>query len=485
MEEELLFADPSPQPKRYRKFPTQSWRPPVKVTRAYKETRIRLSADKLPRQLNTKTWREYAYVLLNGHTRTASLVQGTITAVVLLNLGLFVAATVPELATHTEVFTVLEAASVILFTFEYGARMWSIVETRKYAHPLWGRLKYASKFISLVDALAIFPWYLGLIIEASTNIDVPATTALRVFRLFRLAKTESYGQAFSSVKRVLWNNREILVIGALLSALLLLSTATLLYWVEGDHDPNNFGSIPKTLFLAVLMLTGQGIEYDGKGYSTLTLFIIAVTAAVSVAVFTIPSAMLAWAFEAEAERLVAIRHERARTRRKALDAGIPYVEPISSSDPFTSSSSSSSFDSGAPSGEDHPIFSIFKDPASPGLERPELRLVLRTFGYDLDGPALDAMLDDLDPLRSGVISYPALLTFLARRRLQRVIESGNGGSDDEWAEVGRFGPDAAWRARPVTRDDSADDIEVDEAVAVLRSLSPQDRLHALSRIVQT
>jgi hypothetical protein len=48
--------------------------------------------------------------------------------------------------------------------------------------------------------------------------------------------------------------------GVVICVMLILLTATVLFYVWGDEDPDNFGSIPQCAFLAVLMLTGQGVE---------------------------------------------------------------------------------------------------------------------------------------------------------------------------------------------------------------------------------
>ncbi|KNC55943.1 ion transporter [Thecamonas trahens ATCC 50062] len=402
------------------------------------------------------------------------MVQGAILALIVANLALFVASTDPSWSASSETaFAWIEGCSVIIFTFEYVARVWSIVEANKYAHPLWGRIKFMTKAVSLIDAVAILPWFIGLFVEALTPHDVPITTPIRIFRVLRLLKTEQYGQAFASVKRVVWHNREILSVGLLLSGILLFATATLLWAAEHKDNPGDFGSIPKTLFLAVLMLTGQGIDYSGKNYSTLTLIIIAVTAVVSVAFFAIPAAMLAWAFESEAERLVAVRRERAKAKRRAVELGMTYVEPITDSDSFSSDSSGmlSSSEDGSPE-----IFALFDDPTSPGLDAAHLGLVLRTFGYDFDAETLEDMLGDVDPFRTGIITYPRLLTLLARRRLRRIQDLGPAAGDEPWRTGGRFSPEDGSRSslQPLT--------DVSHAIAVLKALSPADRLQALAAV---
>lgn len=93
----------------------------------------------------------------------------------------------------------------------------------------------------------------------------------------------------------------------------------MLYWANLSNDAEDFNSIPATMYLCVLMLTGQG-EPEGE-LDSLNKLIVVFTAVGSVAVFAIPASMLAWGFEAEAERLVRLRTkamERKEARKKRM-----------------------------------------------------------------------------------------------------------------------------------------------------------------------
>merc|ERR1712138_284536 len=74
-----------------------------------------------------------------------------------------------------------------------------------------------------------------------------------------------------------------------------------------------FESIPATMYLSILMLTGQG-EPDGE-LTTLLKSLCAFTAIFSVAMVAIPASMLTFGFEIEAQRLVLKRRERRLRRR--------------------------------------------------------------------------------------------------------------------------------------------------------------------------
>jgi hypothetical protein len=118
-----------------------------------------------------------------------------------------------------------------------------------------------------------------------------------------------------AVYRVIYYNRQILYVALLVCCFLVLLTAVLLYYLRpppSDDDPDNaasFASIPATLYLSTLMLTGQGgPEGDLPWY---TKCVILLTSVFSVAMFAIPASMLTWGFEAEAARCAKLSWKRA------------------------------------------------------------------------------------------------------------------------------------------------------------------------------
>ena len=153
-----------------------------------------------------------------------------------------------------------------------------------------------------------------------------------------------------TLSRVMYFNKEVMTIAGALGMILWLTTSALLYFVNREYcspflpthqikliqltrvetncdpnltdenDPAQFGSIPRTKYLSLLMLTGQG-EPDGD-MNGITEFICGITAVGSVAVFAVPASMLAWGFEAEADRFIKLRHKnKARGPRMPVNSG--------------------------------------------------------------------------------------------------------------------------------------------------------------------
>lgn len=191
-------------------------------------------------------------------------------------------------------FEIAEAISVYIFTFEYILRIWACVENPSVAArgAIRGRIAYAFSFFPIVDFLSIVPyWGASLLGKESPDF----TTALRLFRLIRLLKADKYLQAFSLLGDVLAENTTLLVASSFYALLVWIVTATALYFVETDNPAlgTHFQSIPQALFPVLLMLTG---EFPLADFSAAGQVIAGFVAVVAVAIFAIPSALLASSF---------------------------------------------------------------------------------------------------------------------------------------------------------------------------------------------
>jgi hypothetical protein len=142
----------------------------------------------------------------------------------------------------------------------------------------------------------------------------------------------------NAVGRVLYFNREILHVAALLGMYLVIVTSILMYYlrprgkdIDLIDDPTDFQSIAKTMVMSTLMLTGQGGPSGNLPWYT--QIVVLLTGVFSVAMFAIPASMLTWGFEAEAERLAVRAKKRAIARRR----GEVYISDTSSSSSNSSS----------------------------------------------------------------------------------------------------------------------------------------------------
>lgn len=192
-------------------------------------------------------------------------------------------------------FNGFETFSVLIFTVEYVVRLWCCVEDPQYSHPVKGRLKYVVSFFSLVDLLAIFPFYLPFIYG-----DFRFARAVRLFRLFRILKLARYSFALSNVKGVLLKKREELLCTFLLLVLLLLFASSLMYYVEKDAQPDAFSSIPMAMWWGVATLTTVGYG-DVYPVTTIGRVLGAIIAILGIGLFALPAGLIGGAYLEEVE----------------------------------------------------------------------------------------------------------------------------------------------------------------------------------------
>ena len=82
---------------------------------------------------------------------------------------------------------------------------------------------------------------------------------------------------------------------------LLILSATLIYWAEGEQQPEAFGSIPRSLWWACVTMTTVGYG-DVVPYSAFGKLIAALTSMGGIVVIAIPTGILAASFSDELTR---------------------------------------------------------------------------------------------------------------------------------------------------------------------------------------
>jgi voltage-gated potassium channel len=149
---------------------------------------------------------------------------------------------------------IFELASVAIFTVEYLARLWVADQhlPLKGYGPVKARVRFALSPFPIIDFLAVAPFYLSLIVPAAD------LRILRVFRLLRLLKLARYSPAIASLGRVLADERRALGAALLIMVVLLMLSATAIYYTERFVQPDKFSSIPASMWWALATLTTVG-----------------------------------------------------------------------------------------------------------------------------------------------------------------------------------------------------------------------------------
>lgn len=154
----------------------------------------------------------------------------------------------PDFFFHFEVF------SVAIFTLEYVARVWAVVDNPWHSepiHPVRGRIRYMFTWMAIIDLVAILPFYLGMLVGADLRI-------LRALRLLRIFKLTRYSSAMTLLFQVFREESRTIFAALFVSSLLLFVAATLAYIIESPHQPHIFSSIPAAMYWAVITMTTVG-----------------------------------------------------------------------------------------------------------------------------------------------------------------------------------------------------------------------------------
>ncbi len=147
-------------------------------------------------------------------------------------------------ASYGTLLIALEWLFTVLFTIEYGLRI--------YCSP--NRLSYARSFYGIIDLLAILPTYLSLFFGSGTYLIV--IRLLRVLRIFRILKLIRYLQEANLLLRaIIASRRKVMVFFSTVSVLAVIF-GSLMFVIEGPE--NGFTSIPMSIYWTIVTITTVG-----------------------------------------------------------------------------------------------------------------------------------------------------------------------------------------------------------------------------------
>jgi voltage-gated potassium channel len=109
---------------------------------------------------------------------------------IIINVILFILSTEPSIRDGPieNFFDGIEYFFVAVFSIELGLRFWTCTEQRFYKRlgPIVGRLRFSINPYTIIDMLAILPFYIQIFLPSSDRLTF--ITAIRMFRIFRLFK---------------------------------------------------------------------------------------------------------------------------------------------------------------------------------------------------------------------------------------------------------------------------------------------------------
>lgn len=179
---------------------------------------------------------------------------------------------------YKELFTWMEWAFTILFTLEYGLRIYSVGKPWKYIFSFYG----------WVDLLSILPTYLSLVIAGSHYLIT--IRALRLLRVFRILKLGNYLTESATLMEALKaSSRKIIVfLGAVMTLVIIIGSA--MYLIEGNSN-SGFTSIPRSMYWAIVTVTTVGYG-DITPSTTLGQFFSAILMIMGYGILAVPTGIV-------------------------------------------------------------------------------------------------------------------------------------------------------------------------------------------------
>jgi voltage-gated potassium channel len=229
--------------------------------------------------------------------RAGLIVGRLIVILIITNLVSMTIDSVPALqAQYEPLFIAVELLSLVVFTIEYGLRVWVAAEHAPHQHlsARKARWKFISSPLGVVDLLAVLPFWFAFALPADLRV-------LLVFRMVRFLKLARYSPAMRSLLDVLYNERRalfgcfVILIGATLLA------ASVMHVVERHAQPDKFGTIPDAMWWAIVTLGTIGYG-DVVPVTLLGRVVASVTIFVGLIMVALPIGIVATAFAEEIHR---------------------------------------------------------------------------------------------------------------------------------------------------------------------------------------
>jgi voltage-gated potassium channel len=237
-----------------------------------------------------------AYEILEGTTKdkAAKSFQIFIIALISANVIMVIVETEDAIINpYGYLLNPFEIFSVVVFTIEYTGRIIVCTLNPKYQNVKYARLRFIITPMMLVDLAAILPFYLPFII-----MDLRFIRIIRLFRLFRLFKLARYSDSMQTLGDVFKAKAGDLAVAFFVLFIVWIFASSLMYFAEHEAQPENFGSIPSSMWWGIITLTtiGYGDTYPitpaGKVIAT-------GVAVLGIAVYAIPAGIMASAFTEE------------------------------------------------------------------------------------------------------------------------------------------------------------------------------------------
>lgn len=193
-------------------------------------------------------------------------------------------------------FYLFEFFAFSIFTLDYILRIWIAPEAKnnQQISNLKIRLNYILTPMAIIDLIAILPFFLGFFIADDLIM-------LRLLRLVRAFKLTRYAHSMDILLSVLKYEATTFFSAFFILGIIIILTATGMHLIEGEIQPEAFGSIPKSLWWATITLTTVGYG-DVIPITVVGKLLGGIIAISGITMAALPAGIMASGFSAEINR---------------------------------------------------------------------------------------------------------------------------------------------------------------------------------------
>ncbi|KAJ8020246.1 Potassium voltage-gated channel subfamily KQT member 5 [Holothuria leucospilota] len=209
----------------------------------------------------------------------------------------------------------LEVGLVFVLSTECILRVWSAGCRSRY-QGLSGRLRFIRRPLVILDIVVATASSLIIIVgsKKATFLE-PALPGLRFIQILRLVRLDRRGNSWKLLGSVVWAHRQELLTTWYIGFLAVMSLSFVVYTVEHDGNPDDYGTLPDALWYGVVTLTTVG--YGDKTPESWTGKMAAATCAIiGISFFALPAGILGSGFALQVQQQQRQKHF-ARRRHPA------------------------------------------------------------------------------------------------------------------------------------------------------------------------
>lgn len=220
--------------------------------------------------------------------------------------------TVPEVHEPLALeFHYLDLISVAVFSVEFLLRLYAAPERGDAGSPLFSRLDYLRKPSTLVDLVAVLPFYLQMFVSLDLRF-------VRILRVLRVAKLSRYNTAMKTFSLVMAREKRAFAAAMFVTLLITILAGAIVYEVEHPAQPEKFDTMFRAIYWAVITLASVGYG-DISPITPIGQMFTMMLAVLGIGIVALPAGILGSAFS---DQLQQDREEMIRELEAALADGV-------------------------------------------------------------------------------------------------------------------------------------------------------------------